>query len=137
MERRRRQTREKVAWTSKMTEDLLQCKKDAQEAVKGSNPPMKSNGKKMGYMQYMHKLWETKGYGHFGFDAQNLSDKANQVERKRKQTLDAISHTILQDVNNVNSNIVSEITNNYTVNELIVIDLDMVKAVNYSFRACV
>ena len=77
-----------------MINDVLTLKKEAISITKGENPPRKSNGRKMGYMEYLLKLWNEKGYEHLDLSAQNLIDVANQAERKARKLETCISHTI-------------------------------------------
>ena len=94
----------KVHWTDQMTTDLLACKREAICATGSDNPPLKADGKRMGYMDYMHKLWNEKGYGHLNLSKQNLSDQARSVERKQTQILSVVADTIDEERNNTLTN---------------------------------
>ena len=56
MQRRTRRKQSKVSWNDSMINDVLSLKKEAVSITKGENPPRKSNGRKMGYMEYLLKL---------------------------------------------------------------------------------
>ena len=43
-----------------------------------------NNGKRKGYMELMKDLWEDKGYALFALTAENLCDKAAQVQKSKK-----------------------------------------------------
>ena len=51
----------KIQWTDKMNDDLLECKQNALDLAKSSNPPLLDSGGKKGYMAVMKDLWETMG----------------------------------------------------------------------------
>ena len=89
----RKNVREKIQWSEKMVSDLMLCKANAISTTKGENPPLKPNGRKFGYMEYMHKLWAEMGYGHLNLTAQNLSDQARRVECKQTEFLSSITDT--------------------------------------------
>ena len=97
----RRIVHEKVRWTEIMKSDLLSCKERAINITSGENPPRYPNGRKMGYMKYMLELWNELGYGNLNLSAQNLSDRARDIECKQKQLLQPISETIDDDRINV------------------------------------
>ena len=59
-----RRNKDKIRWTDEMVRDLLNCKQDAISATKSETPPTKLDGKRMGYMQYMNKLWLERGYNY-------------------------------------------------------------------------
>ena len=46
-----------------MNEDLLECKRKAQELITSSRAPDNGNGRKKGYIEVMKNLWDAKGYG--------------------------------------------------------------------------
>ena len=82
------------------------------ETKNSENPPLKSNGKKKGYMKIMLNLWEEFGYGHFGLTAKNLVDRISQEEKHKEAENIPISYTINLQLANVN------ITANETSNEM-------------------
>ena len=71
----------KVKWTDQMNEDLLECKRKAQELITSSGAPVNANRRKKGYIEIMKNLWDAKGYGDLGLKPHNLRDQASsQVE---------------------------------------------------------
>ena len=102
MSRQISQRREKIKWNDTMLNDLLALKKEALSITNGDNPPRKSNGRKIGYMELLLKLWNEKGYEYLGLTSQNIADVANQTERKQKKLLTRISDTI--NIDRINSN---------------------------------
>ena len=59
-----RSRKPKVKWTNQMSNDVLECKRRAQELVASDSAPLNRNGRKKGYIEVMKQLWEEKGYGH-------------------------------------------------------------------------
>ena len=95
-----------------MLSDLLACKKEATAAVNGENPPKRANGRKVGYIELMHKFWidKGKGYVNLNLSLENLSDQARRVECKQTTFLSPISQTVDDEHNNL------VISQNLTVN---------------------
>ena len=58
----------KVKWTNQMNNDVLECKRRAQELVASDSAPLNRNGRK-------------KGYGHLALKSQNLRDQASRLEK--------------------------------------------------------
>ena len=79
-----RSRKPKVKWTNQMNNDVLECKRRAQELVASDSAPLNRNGRKKGYievMRVMRQLWEEKGYGHLALKGQNLRDQASRLEK--------------------------------------------------------
>ena len=70
--------KQRIKWTGKMQEDVLECKR---RALHESNQSCQ-NGKRRGYVKRMQELWIEKGYGHLGLTGQNLCDRASYLEKK-------------------------------------------------------
>ena len=51
-----------VKWTEQMNNDILECKKKAQELISSENPPCNENGRKRIYIDVMEELWDDMGY---------------------------------------------------------------------------
>ena len=68
----------KVKWTDQMNEDVLECKRKAQELITSDRAPVNRNGRKKGYIEVMTDLWNAKGNGHLGLKSQNLRDQASR-----------------------------------------------------------
>ena len=64
-----------------MNNDVLECKRQAQELVASDSAPLNRNGRKKGYIEVMKQLWEEKGYGHLALKGQNLRDQASRLEK--------------------------------------------------------
>ena len=75
----------RVRWTDSMINDLLYCKREALIATRGTNPPMR-HGKKVSYIDYMHILWVSLGYGKLGKSPSNLQSAAYNVQKKRSKS---------------------------------------------------
>ena len=67
-----RSRKPKVKWTNQMNNDVLECKRRAQELVASDSAPLNRNGRKKGYIEVTKQLWEEKGYGHLALKGQNL-----------------------------------------------------------------
>ena len=76
-----RSRKPKVKWTNQMNNDVLECKRRAQELVASDSAPLNRNGRKKGYIEVMKQLWEEKGYGHLALKGQNLRDQASRLEK--------------------------------------------------------
>jgi len=74
-----------------MSEDLLDCKRKAQELITSSGAPVNGNGRKKGYIEIMKNLWDAKGYGDLGLKPQNLRDQASRLEKIQERSVDNIS----------------------------------------------
>ena len=81
----------KVKWTDQMNEDLLECKRKAQELITSSRAPVNGNGRKKGYIEVMKNLWDAKGYGDLGLKPQNLRDQASRLEKIQERSVDNTS----------------------------------------------
>ena len=46
-----------------MNDDLLECKRKAQDLITSDRAPVNENGRKKGYLEVMTDLWNAKGYG--------------------------------------------------------------------------
>ena len=64
-----------------MNDDLLICKRRAVAMTTSEQPQLQSDGKEKGYIKIIKELWETKGYGEFGFSSQNLRDQTARLEK--------------------------------------------------------
>ncbi|CAH3115014.1 unnamed protein product [Pocillopora meandrina] len=64
-----------------MNNDILECKRRAQELVASNSTPLNRNGRKKGYIEVMKQLLEEKGYGHLALKGQNLRDQASRLEK--------------------------------------------------------
>ena len=62
--------------------------------MQSSDPPRNPNGRKIGYMKLMLQLWNEKGYENLGLSAQNLSDRARDLECKQTEILSSVSQTV-------------------------------------------
>ena len=82
----RRKMNNKIQWTDKMNDDLLECKRKALVLTKSSNPPRLDSGRKKGYMAVMKDLWETMGYSELGLSSQNLRDQAQRLEKMQERS---------------------------------------------------
>ena len=60
-----------------MNEDVLECKRKAQELTTPGRAPANGNGRKKGCVEVMKDLWDAKGYGHLELKSQNLRDQAS------------------------------------------------------------
>ena len=67
-----------------MNEDVLECKRKAQELITSDRAPVNGNGRKKGYIEVMTDLWNAKGYGHLGLKSQNLRDQASRLEKNQE-----------------------------------------------------
>ena len=76
-----RSRKPKMKWTNQMNNDVLECKRRAQELVASDGAPLNRNGRKKGYIEIMKQLWEEKGYGHLALKGQNLRDQASRLEK--------------------------------------------------------
>ena len=76
-----RSRKPKVKWTNQMNNDVLECKRRAQELVASDSAPLNRNGRKKGYIEVTKQLWEEKGYGHLALKGQNLRDQASRLEK--------------------------------------------------------
>ena len=86
----------KVKWTDQMNEDVLECKRKAQELITSDRAPVNGNGRKKGYIEVMKDLWDAKGYGHLGLKPQNLRDQASRLEKIQEGSVDiSLSNSIL------------------------------------------
>ena len=65
----------KVKWTEQMNNDILECKKKAQELISSENPPCNENGRKRGYIDVMKELWDNMGYKKLQLKSQNPNPK--------------------------------------------------------------
>ena len=74
-----------------MNEDLLECKRKAQELITSSRAPVNVNERKKGYIEVMKNLWDTKGYGDLGLKPQNLRDQASRLEKIQERSVDNTS----------------------------------------------
>lgn len=74
-----------------MSEDLLECKRKAQELITSSGAPVNGNGRKKGYIEIMKNLWDAKGYGDLGLKPQNLRDQASRLEKIQERSVDNTS----------------------------------------------
>ena len=81
----------KVKWTDQMNEDLLECKRKAQELITSSRAPVNGNGRKKGYIEVMKNLWDAKGYGDLGLKLQNLRDQVSRLEKIQERSVDNTS----------------------------------------------
>ena len=81
----------KVKWTDQMNEDLLECKRKAQELITSTGAPVNGNGRKKGYIEIMKNLWDAKGYGDLGLKPQNLRDQASRLEKIQERSVDNTS----------------------------------------------
>ena len=75
----------KVKWTDQMNEDVLECKRKAQELITSARALVNGNGRKKGYIEVMKDLWNAEGYGHLGLKSQNLRDQASRLEKKSRR----------------------------------------------------
>ena len=66
---------------NQMNNDVLECKRRAQELVASDSAPLNRNGRKKGYIEVMKQLWEEKGCGHLALKGQNLRDQASRLEK--------------------------------------------------------
>ncbi|PFX13067.1 hypothetical protein AWC38_SpisGene22884 [Stylophora pistillata] len=82
-----RSRKRKVKWTNQMNNDVLECKRRAQELVASDSVPTNRNGRKKGYIEVMKQLWEEKGYGHLALQGQNLRDQASRLEKGQQEQL--------------------------------------------------
>ena len=89
-----------------MNNDLLECKRKAQDLVVSNEAPRNKNGKKKGYIEVMALLWEEKGYKHLGIKSQNLRDQASRLEKIREANNSTASITKgeLFDENSISQN---------------------------------
>ena len=80
-----------------MNNDVLGCKRRAQELIASDSAPLNRNGRKKGYMEVMKQLWEEKGYGHLALKGQNLRDQASRLEKCQEVLTDesCVSGTIV------------------------------------------
>ena len=70
-----------------MNEDLLECKRKAQELITSSGAPVNANGRKKGYIEIMKNLWDAKGYGDLGLKPQNLPDQASRLKKNSRKVI--------------------------------------------------
>lgn len=78
----------KVKWTNQMNNDVLECKRRAQELVASDSAPLNRNSRKKGYIEVMKQLWEEKGYRHLALKGQNLRDQASRLEKGQEGLAD-------------------------------------------------
>lgn len=71
-----------------MNEDVLECKRKAQELITSDRAPVNGNGRKKGYIEVMKDLWDAKGYGHLGLKPQNSRDQASRLEKIQEGSVD-------------------------------------------------
>lgn len=71
-----------------MNQDVLECKRKAQELITSDRAPVNGNGRKKGYIEVMKDLWDAKGYGHLGLKPQNLRDQASRLEKIQEGSVD-------------------------------------------------
>ena len=64
-----------------MNNDVLECKRQAQELVASESAPLNRNARKKGYIEVLKQLWEEKGYGYLVLKGQNLRDQAPRLEK--------------------------------------------------------
>ena len=83
-----RSRKPKVKWTNQMNNDVLECKRRAQELVAPDSAPLNRNGRKKGYIEVLKQLWEEKGYGHLALKGQNLRDQASRLEKCQEGLVD-------------------------------------------------
>ena len=83
-----RSRKPKVKWTNQMNNDVLECKRRAQELVASDSAPLNRNGRKKGYIEVLKQLWEEKGYGHLALKGQNLRDQASRLEKCQEGLVD-------------------------------------------------
>ena len=76
-----RSRKPKVKRTSQMNNDVLECKRRAQELVASDSAPLNWNGREKGYIEVMKLLWEEKVYGHLSLKGQNLRHQASRLEK--------------------------------------------------------
>ena len=84
----------KIQWTDKMNNDLLECKQNALDLAKSSNPLRLDSGRKKGYMAVMKDLWETMGYYELGLSSQNLHDQAQRLEKMQDWKAEVVHNDI-------------------------------------------
>ena len=80
--------KQRIKWTAKMQEDVLECKRRALHEFNQTC----QNGKRRGYVKRMLELWIEKGYGHLGLTGQNLCDRASYLEKKLNCTTSEIGN---------------------------------------------
>ena len=64
-----------------MNNDVLKCKRRAQDLVSSDSAPLNRNSRKKGYIEVLKQLWDEKRYGHVALKGQNLRDQASRVEK--------------------------------------------------------
>ena len=74
--------------TNQMNNDVLECKRRAQELVASDSAPLNRNGRKKGYIEVMKQLWEEKGCRHLALKGQNLPDQASRLEKYQEGLAD-------------------------------------------------
>ena len=91
----------KVKWTEQMNNDILECKKKAQELISSENPPCNENG---GYTDVMKEMWDDMGYKKLQLKSQNLRDQASRLEKIRNNGTDlSIRERSVEDPGNIAS----------------------------------
>ena len=91
-------------WTEQMNNDILECKKKAQELISSENPPCNENGRKRGYIDVMKELWDDMGYKKLQLKSQNLRDQASRLEKLRNNGTDlSIRERSVEDPGNIAS----------------------------------
>ena len=78
----------KVKWTNQMNNDVLECKRRAQELVASDSAPLNQNGREKGYIEVLKQLWEEKKFGHLALKGQNLRDQASSLEKCQQGLVD-------------------------------------------------
>ena len=75
----------RLKWSSDMINDLLECKKRAQELASSEELARNTNSRKKGYMKILKELWDDLGYAGLNLTCQNLRDQAARMERWRRR----------------------------------------------------
>ena len=83
-----RSRKPKVKWTNQMNNDVLECKRRAQELVASDSAPLNGNGRKKRCIEVLKQLWQEKGYGHLALKGQNLRDQASKLEKCQEGLVD-------------------------------------------------
>ena len=71
-----------------MNEDVLECKRKAQESINSDRALVNGTGRKKGSIEVMKDLWDAEGYRHLGLKAQNFGDQAQKSEKIQEGSVD-------------------------------------------------
>ena len=108
---KRKESREKIVWTREMNLYLLECRDKAKALSNGEDPPRKPSGRKMGYMELMHRMFLERFPGLNSLKPQNLRDQISQAEKCQQSTQDSLVEVFNSEINSLQHNLLQHIPN--------------------------